>query len=138
MQMRSGAFLQRSSSRKSAHQKLPLREGDRIVTRVLGRIQVNRITSNTETARDPFHCKNLGLSLSRIEPWPLVGSLPRFGATALSSHHRNDDASQVDREPRTQLGAAKHQDNPIAVSQPCEAYPSHDGTTNSDRSIIAS
>ena len=63
-------------------------------------------------------------------------SLPRFGATA--SHHRNGDASQVDREPRTQLGAAKHQDNPIAVSQPCEAYPSHDGTTNSDRSIVAS
>ena len=49
MQERNGAFVQRTSSWRSAHHKLPKREGDRIVARVLGRSQFNRIT-NTETA----------------------------------------------------------------------------------------
>ena len=44
------------------------------------------------------------------------------------SHHRNGDASHIDRDPYTQLGAAKHQGNPIRVSQPCDAYSSRDGT----------
>jgi hypothetical protein len=54
------------------------------------------------------------------------------------SHHRNGDASQVDREPRTQLRAANHQYNAIRVSQPRDAYSSHNGTTSSDRNILAS
>jgi transposase InsO family protein len=38
--------------------------------------------------------------------------------TALLSHHCNGDASHVDREPRTQLGAANHQDKPTAPASP--------------------
>ena len=53
------------------------------------------------------------------------------------SHHRNGDASHVDRDPYTQLRAAKHQGNPIRVSQPRDAYSSRDGTTSSDRDIVA-
>ena len=64
-------------------------------------------------------------------------SNPVAGTTALSSHHCNGDASQVDREPRTQLGAANHQDNPFCVSQPRDAHSSQDGTTGSDRNIVA-
>ena len=53
------------------------------------------------------------------------------------SHHRNGDASHVDRDAYTQLRAAKHQDNPIRVSQPRDAYSSRDGTTSSDCNIVA-
>src|SRR5260370_24372936 len=44
MQKRRGALVQRTSRRRPAHHKLPQGEGDRIVARVLGRIQVNGIT----------------------------------------------------------------------------------------------
>jgi hypothetical protein len=44
MQKRRGALVQRTSPRRPAHHKLPQGEGDRIVARVLGRIQVNGIT----------------------------------------------------------------------------------------------
>jgi hypothetical protein len=61
-----------------------------------------------------------------------------FGMPGRQSDHCNGDASQGDREPRTQFRAAKHQDNPIGVSQPSNAYSSHDGTTGCDRDIVAS
>jgi len=61
----------------------------------------------------------------------------RRNLPALLSHHCNGDARQVDREPRTELRAANRQDNPIRVSQPSDADSCHDGTTDSDRNIVA-
>jgi hypothetical protein len=65
-------------------------------------------------------------------------SLSQFSARCgLLSPHGNGDASQGDREPRTQLWASNDQDNPFLVSQPCDAYSSHDGTTGSEGNIVA-
>ena len=53
------------------------------------------------------------------------------------SHHRNGDASQVEREPRTQSGTPNQEDNPVCVSQPRDAHSSHEGTTSCDCNVVA-
>src|SRR4051794_26832948 len=68
--------------------------------------------------------------------WKPRSAVKLAGTTPPLSHHYNSDASQVDGEPDTQLRATNHQDEPIRVSQPRNAYPSRDGTTSSDRNIV--
>src|SRR5262249_22955419 len=85
------------------------------------------------------HPMPLQLAYDRVRPPPRFTG-PRANHWVLGAHgsatdvellspHSNRDASQGDREPRTQLRAANDHDNPFRVSQPRDAHSSRDGTT---------